>query len=164
MRSTVAETVSHFKECESSFQKTLPLFNLPNQSGTEVPRPLPISTPPPPPQPLYLSEAGPDAPLQALRLPCAPPPGPPPLVESWQRLPQSTGLSRRDGGLQDYRPSEEITVVKKCPQDAAEVLPRQHSCTPTRNGVRGGNERNRTHGASSKVGFLDSGNGTAPRC
>ncbi|KAJ4924720.1 hypothetical protein JOQ06_003671, partial [Pogonophryne albipinna] len=54
--------------------------------------------------------------------------------------------------------------VKKCPQDAAEVLPRQHSCTPTRNGVRGGNERNRTHGASSKVGFLDSGNGTPPRC
>lgn len=28
--STVAETVSHFKVCESSFQKTLPPFNLSN--------------------------------------------------------------------------------------------------------------------------------------
>lgn len=28
--STVAETVSHFKECESGFQKTLPPFNLSN--------------------------------------------------------------------------------------------------------------------------------------
>lgn len=54
--------------------------------------------------------------------------------------------------------------VRKRPQDAAEVLPRLHSCTPTRNGGRGGNERNRTHGASSKAAFLDSGNGTAPRC
>lgn len=52
--------------------------------------------------------------------------------------------------------------VRKYPQDAAEVLPRPHSCTPTRNGVRGWNERNRTHWASSKTGFLDSGNGTAP--
>lgn len=52
--------------------------------------------------------------------PCETPPGlaaplylpfrPPPRVESWQQLPQSTGLSCEDGGLQDYRPSEEITV------------------------------------------------------
>lgn len=54
---------------------------------------------------------GPAAPL------CPLPPGPPPWVESWQRLPQSTGLSCWDGGLRDYRPSEEITVcvcVKEC--------------------------------------------------
>jgi len=44
--STVAETVSHFKECESSFKKTLPLFNLPNQCQS---RPSSLFLPPPPP-------------------------------------------------------------------------------------------------------------------
>lgn len=58
--------------------------------------------------------------------------------------------------------------VRKRPQDAAEVLPPfgLHSYQAPRPGAvsGGGNERNRTQGASSKVGFLDSGNGTAPRC
>lgn len=51
-----------------------------------------------------------------------------------------------------------------CQRGASSAWSQLHSCTPTRNSVSGGNERNRTHGASWKVGFLDSGNGTAPRC
>ncbi|KAK9525905.1 hypothetical protein VZT92_016576 [Zoarces viviparus] len=56
--------------------------------------------------------------------------------------------------------SESTNVHRTPPRSFPACIPAPQPGTVSEKEMR----RNRTHGASSKVGFLDSGNGTAPRC